>query len=173
MIRKHNGSPPGYVLETDIQLEAPRDIVFEFFADAGNLDTLTPAWLDFRIHTPSPIEMHAGTRIDYQLTLHGIPLKWQTEITVWDPPHRFVDRQIKGPYRLWIHEHTFQSQDDTTLVKDRVNYSVPGGPLVHWLFVKRDLQRIFRHRHVRLSDRFGSHLAADSAARSASAVKPD
>ncbi len=85
------------------------DEVFDFFADAGNLELLTPPWLHFEILAPSPVEMREGTLIDYKLRLHGVPIRWQSEITVWQPPFRFVDRQRRGPYRLWVHTHRFES----------------------------------------------------------------
>ena len=99
--------------------------------------------------------MRVGTFIDYKLRLHGIPVHWRTEITEWEPPHRFVDRQIRGPYRQWIHTHTFEEKDGGTLVRDRVQYSVPGGwlePLIHRLFVARNVAEIFRYRQMRIKE---------------------
>jgi ligand-binding SRPBCC domain-containing protein len=93
--------------------------------------------------------------IDYRLRLYGIPLHWQSEMCVWEPPHRFVDRQIQGPYRVWIHEHTFTELNGGTLVADTVEYAAPGGILVQKLFLARDLRRIFAYRHERLRKRFG------------------
>jgi ligand-binding SRPBCC domain-containing protein len=92
--------------------------------------------------------------LDYRLRLHGIPLRWQSEIAVWEPPDRFVDRQTKGPYSVWVHEHTFTERDGGTLVGDRVEYAVPGGRLVQKFFVAPDLQRIFRYRHRVLEEIF-------------------
>ena len=146
----------GYQLETEIQLKSSLHTVFDFFADASNLDQLTPKWLHFQIITPQPIAMREGTLIDYRLRLHGIPIHWKTKITVWEPPYRFVDEQIQGPYRRWIHEHTFSKHGDVTLVGDSVRYAVPGGPLVHWLFVKRDVERIFQFRQQTLAALYGS-----------------
>jgi ligand-binding SRPBCC domain-containing protein len=123
---------------------------FGFFADALNLERITPAWLSFRVTTPKPIDMGAGTLIEYRLRLHGVPLRWLTRIDVWDPPHRFVDRQLRGPYRRWVHEHTFAADGpDGTLMRDRVEYSLPLGPLgaiADVVLVRRDLARIFDHR---------------------------
>ena len=130
--------------------------VFSFFSEAGNLDAITPPWLSFRTITPAPIEMHVGTLIDYRLCLRGLPLRWRTEITAWDPPHRFLDEQIRGPYRMWIHEHTFEPRDGGTLVRDHVRYSVPFDFLVHRWFVRPDIERIFQYRSDRLRERFGS-----------------
>jgi ligand-binding SRPBCC domain-containing protein len=142
-------------LRTRIRLPRPRGEVFDFFADAGNLEALTPAFLGFWILTPSPIEMRPGALIDYRLRLHGIPVHWRTEITAWEPPLRFADEQRRGPYRLWVHEHTFEEVDGGTLVGDRVRYAVPGGALVNRLFVARDVRQIFTYRHRRLKEIFG------------------
>jgi ligand-binding SRPBCC domain-containing protein len=139
-------------LRTRARLPRPRPEVFAFFADAGNLQDITPLWLHFRILTPPPIEMKAGAVLDYRLRLHGIPLSWKTEITAWDPPHRFVDEQIRGPYRLWIHEHTFEEDGDGTVVSDHVRYAVPFGTLANWLLVRRDLRAIFQYREERLKE---------------------
>ena len=96
--------------------------------------------------------MRVDVLIDYRLRLHSIPVRWTTQITAWDPPMRFVDQQVSGPYRLWIHEHTFEETNHGTLVRDHVQYEVPGGPLVHRLFVRGDLKRIFDYRHEQLRD---------------------
>lgn len=120
--------------------------VFAFFADPANLARITPPWLQFSIRSPQPINMTSGALIDYAIRVRGIPMKWRSEITAWEPPHRFIDEQRVGPYRYWIHEHTFESSDGSTVVSDHVRYAVPGGELVHRLFVVRDLDRIFSHR---------------------------
>lgn len=146
-------------LESEVWLGAPRPEVFAFFSDARNLQALTPAWLDFRIASPTPIAMGAGATIDYRLRVRGVPLRWTSEITVWDPPLRFVDEQRRGPYRLWIHEHDFLDRDGRTVCRDRVTYAVPGGRLVERLAVRSDLERIFAHRHERLVERFGGRDA--------------
>jgi ligand-binding SRPBCC domain-containing protein len=140
---------------SEIWLPRPREEVFDFFADAGNLQTLTPDWLDFSVLTPAPIPMRAGAVIDYRLKLHGISIRWQSEITAWEPPRRFVDEQRRGPYRLWIHEHCFETREGGTRVIDRVRYAVPGGRLIDWLFVRRDVERIFQFRREKLLARFG------------------
>jgi ligand-binding SRPBCC domain-containing protein len=129
--------------------------VFGFFADALNLERITPAWLSFRVTTPKPIEMGPGALIEYRLRLHGVPLRWLTRIDVWEPPHRFVDRQLRGPYSRWVHEHTFAADgSDATLMRDRVEYSLPLGPLgalADAALVRRDLARIFDHRAARVA----------------------
>jgi ligand-binding SRPBCC domain-containing protein len=100
--------------------------------------------------TPTVLEMREGVLIDYALRIRGLPMRWRSEITSWDPPHLFVDTQVHGPYRRWVHEHRFTSLGEKTLVEDRVEYSVPGGKLVHRLFVRRDVERIFAYRATAL-----------------------
>ncbi|MCB1127348.1 MAG: SRPBCC family protein [Verrucomicrobiae bacterium] len=139
---------------SELRLQRSPEEVFPFFADAANLELITPPWLHFRILTPQPIALRPGALIDYRLRVHGVPVRWRTEITVWEPPHRFVDRQLRGPYRLWEHEHTFAETPEGTLCGDRVRYAVPGGAFVHWLLVKRDVARIFAHRRKVLEQRF-------------------
>lgn len=153
-----------HVLERELVLPRPRAEVFPFFADAGNLERITPAFLRFRILTPRPIELRPGALIDYELRLHGVPVRWRTEISVWEPPFRFVDRQLRGPYRRWVHEHRFEEVPGGTRCLDRVEYAVPGGPLledlVHALFVRRDVSRIFDFRAAELARRFAADLSA-------------
>jgi ligand-binding SRPBCC domain-containing protein len=144
-----------HVLERDQLIPRGRDEVFAFFADALNLEAITPAWLGFRVVTPEPIEMTAGTLIEYRLKLHGLRVNWLTQIEVWEPGRRFVDTQLRGPYRLWRHTHTFEDHPDGTRVRDSVSYEIPAGPLgelAHRLFVRRDLERIFDHRHSAVAE---------------------
>lgn len=129
--------------------------IFAFFSNASNLDAITPDWLLFRTLTPPPIEMRNGALIDYKLRLRGLPMRWRTKITMWEPPSRFVDEQIRGPYRQWIHEHTFADRDGGTLVCDRVRYAVPFELLVHRWLVRPDIERIFRHRTEKLRQCLG------------------
>ncbi|MCC7125383.1 MAG: SRPBCC family protein [Acidobacteria bacterium] len=150
----------GYQLQTRLLVARDLDTTFAFFADAGNLQRLTPSWLNFAILTPPPIAMRRGARIDYRIRVHGIPITWHTEITDWDPPHRFVDEQRRGPYWLWRHTHTFTPVDEGTLVEDTVHYRPIGGPLVHAAFVRRDLERIFTFRQRAILDVFGVEAAA-------------
>jgi ligand-binding SRPBCC domain-containing protein len=127
----------------------PRPEVFAFFSDARNLEAITPAFLRFRIATPGGIAMAAGTVIDYRLSLFGIPFGWRSLIEAWEPLERFVDVQVRGPYRSWRHLHEFSDAPGGTLVRDRVEYELPAGPLgaaAHALFVRRSLARIFDHR---------------------------
>jgi ligand-binding SRPBCC domain-containing protein len=127
------------------------ETVFAFFADAHNLERLTPPWLQFRILTPGPIVLEAGSTIDYALKLHGMPVRWRSEIICWQPPHRFIDEQRKGPYRRWVHTHTFVPMGDGTLVTDDVEFAVTGPELVTRLFVRPDLERIFDYRSRELN----------------------
>ncbi len=152
-----------FSLHRTIRVPARLAAVFPFFADPVNLDLLTPPWLRFRIVTPAPIAMAVGTLIDYRLSLHGIPIRWRTEITVFEPPYRFVDRQVRGPYREWTHEHAFEEIGGQTIIIDNVHYAVPGGRIVNRLFVKRDLQKIFDFRHQRIVERFPAPIPAPNA----------
>jgi ligand-binding SRPBCC domain-containing protein len=135
------------------------DAVFGFFADAFNLEAITPPWLRFRIVTPRPIGMGPGTLIEYRLRLHGVPIRWLTRIEIWEPGVRFVDVQVRGPYRVWHHTHAFEPHERGTLVRDTVRYALSGGPLgrlAHAAFVARDLERIFDFRHAEVARRLGA-----------------
>ncbi|MFO0812623.1 MAG: SRPBCC family protein [Gemmatales bacterium] len=148
-----------YTLRREQFIPTGIDEVFAFFADAVNLDFLTPPWLHFRIKTKLPIVMKTGTLIDYTIRWRLIPVAWRTEILDWSPPYRFVDQQIKGPYSLWHHTHTFESKAGGTLMHDIVRYRLPLGPLgtlSHALIVQRDLNAIFDYRFQRIAERFGS-----------------
>lgn len=145
------------ILERSQRLELPVEEAFAFYADARNLEAITPPWLGFRVTTPGEIELRAGTLIDYRLKLHGIPVRWRTRIEAWDPPHRFVDAQIRGPYSLWEHTHIFEPDGPgAVVIADRVLYALPLGPLgalAHAAFVRRDLERIFDYRREAVRDR--------------------
>ena len=138
-----------FLLEREQFIPRPLAEVFPFFADAANLQAITPAFLDFRFLTTLPIEMRPGTLIDYQIKLFGLPLKWRTRIEEFEPPHRFADVQVRGPYKLWHHTHEFREVEGGTLMTDRVRYQLYLGPLgwlAHVLWVRRTLARIFDHR---------------------------
>lgn len=141
-------------LEAEQFLPVRRERLFEFFSDAFQLQTLTPPWLHFSVLTPAPISISAGTLIDYRLRLRGIPIRWQSRISVWDPPVRFVDEQTRGPYRRWHHEHFFETADDGTNCRDVVDYAVFGGRLIDACLVRPDLIRIFEYRQLRLRELF-------------------
>jgi ligand-binding SRPBCC domain-containing protein len=150
----------GFRLETDLFLPRSGNQLFEFFSDAFQLETITPKWLHFAILTAPPIQIGPGTLIDYRLRLHGIPIRWRTRISVWEPSRRFVDEQTQGPYRRWHHEHLFETVECGTLCRDVVDYSVFGGRAVHAMFVRRDLLAIFEFRQRKLQELFASHDAA-------------
>lgn len=148
-----------HILQREQWVPRPIEDVFAFFSEAGNLEAITPPWLGFRILSPGPIAMRPGTRIHYQIRLHGLPLRWVTEIETWEPPHEFVDVQLKGPYRFWHHTHRFEPVDGGTLVRDAVRYTLPFGPLgrlAHAWIVKSDLKKIFDHRALRMTEVFGA-----------------
>ena len=139
-----------YTLTRTQHLPAPPEDVFPFFADARNLEAITPPLLRFEVVTPGEIEMGVGTLIQYRLRLRGVPVSWLTSIQAWDPPHRFVDQQVRGPYALWHHTHTFVPDGDGgTRMTDTVRYAIGFGPLgdlAHRLFVRRDVEAIFDFR---------------------------
>ena len=139
-----------YRFHQEIELGRPPDEIFPFFADAGNLECITPPWLHFRMVSELPIVMREGALLSYRLRVHGIPLGWTTKITAWEPPSRFVDEQLSGPFRFWVHEHTFEPTSRGTMVRDQVEYRVPGGALVNRFFVRPDIERIFAYRQEQL-----------------------
>jgi ligand-binding SRPBCC domain-containing protein len=140
---------PTHRIERSQIVELSVEDSFAFFADAYNLEALTPPWLRFRILTPRPIPMRKGTTIEYVLTTRRVPVRWRTEIIEWEPGQRFVDRQAKGPFRLWEHTHAFDERPNGTLIRDSVLYRMPYWPLgeiAHRVLVARDLERIFDYR---------------------------
>ena len=140
-----------FVLEREQVIRRDLDEVFEFFSDPRNLEALTPPWLQFRVLGASTPKVQEDTTIDYKLRLHGIPVRWRSRIRSWKPPFEFIDEQLLGPYRSWVHLHTFRPTDDGVVMRDRVDYSVLGGALVERLFVRRDLERIFDYRRDSLA----------------------
>ena len=135
-------------------VDAPPDAVFAFFADPFNLEAITPPLLRFAVVTPAPVAMGVGAFIQYRLRLHGVPLRWDTLIQAWEPPRRFVDVQVRGPYRLWHHTHELTALDDgRTLMRDTVRYDLGFGvlgALAHRVIVRRDLEAIFAYRAERV-----------------------
>ena len=147
-----------HTLRREQWIPRPIQDVFPFFADAYNLEQITPPWLNFRLLTPGPIEMGPGTLIDYRLRLHGLPLRWTSRIELWDEERRFVDEQVRGPYRLWRHLHEFVPVGASTCVRDRVQYALPLGWLGDLLglpIVRRDLARIFDYRRTAVTRLLG------------------
>jgi ligand-binding SRPBCC domain-containing protein len=153
-IESHPGG--AFRLRTEVAVAGEIEDVFEFFSDARNLESITPPWLRLRVLTPRPIDMSVGTRIRYRFRVRGIPARWHSEITAWEPPLRFVDEQRCGPFRYWLHEHTFLAREGKTIARDDVCYRVPGGRLLHGLFVRKDLERLFSYRHAQLIRIFAS-----------------
>ena len=146
-------------VHTSLWLRRPLSEVFPFFADARNLERITPPWLQFQVLASGAIEMREGVTIDYRLRLRGIPIRWTSRIAAWEPPYRFVDAQDRGPYRTWHHEHRFREDNGVTVAEDEVAYTVPGGSLVNRFFVAPDLRRVFAYRCTRLREIF--HSPAD------------
>lgn len=148
-----------YTLERTLVVPRSRDEVFPFFADAANLERLTPPFLGFTILTPLPIDMRAGALIDYRIKLNGIPMRWRTLIESYDPPNSFVDTQVKGPYARWHHTHTFRDVPGGIEIGDVVRYELPLGPLgrlAHAVMVKRQLATIFDYRTRVMMELFGT-----------------
>jgi len=146
-----------HVLERSQWVPAPLDEAFAFFADAANLQEITPPWLHFRILTALPVEMAEGALIAYRLRLHGMPIHWRTRIARWEPGVEFVDEQVAGPYARWVHRHTFRSERGGTRLGDRVEYALPYDPWsrpAHPLYVRPLVERIFDHRGLVIARRF-------------------
>lgn len=146
--------PTASVLEQTTFIPKPLEDVFDFFSQAENLEALTPPSVRFKILTPTPIEMNVGARIDYRIHIHGIPVTWKTEIIEWEPLKQFVDVQLKGPYRLWHHRHSFETVDGGTSMVDTVHYMSPLHRLLDPLFIRRDVTKIFEHRTQKLDELF-------------------
>lgn len=137
-----------FIFQTSETVKRPIGEVFDFFSNAENLERITPPELNFRIITPTPIEIRQGTIIEYRLSLHGFPMTWRSEITLWEPPYRFADTQLSGPYKQWIHVHTFAETNEGTLMTDEVRYRLPFEPLgdIAQFLIDRQLKHIFDHR---------------------------
>ena len=135
-------------------LPRPREDVFTFFSDARNLGLITPPWLQFAITSTHEPSMREGLLIDYRIRLQGLPMSWQSEISAWEPPYRFVDEQRRGPYHTWIHEHLFEEVDEGTVVRDVVLYRPRGGEIIHRCFVRPSIEKIFAFRTRVLGEMF-------------------
>jgi ligand-binding SRPBCC domain-containing protein len=147
-----------YTLHREQWISRRIDEAFAFFADARNLEEITPSWLGFKIVSMNTDSIEEGTTILYRLRLHGMPLHWRTDICEWNPPHCFVDEQTKGPYKRWRHTHRFEAHGSRTKMIDEVQYSLPFGVLgriVHAVKVRKDLSRIFDYRRRQMDALFG------------------
>jgi ligand-binding SRPBCC domain-containing protein len=148
---KHTAA--GYQLSQAQWLPGPPDEVFKFFENPFNLEKITPKRLHFEVKNHEPEKIQEGTTIEYKLTLHGIPIEWISEISDYSPPRYFTDRQVKGPYKKWVHTHTFDEVRGGSLIGDQVYYEMPLGPIgrmAHWYFVENDLKDIFQYRRRKL-----------------------
>jgi ligand-binding SRPBCC domain-containing protein len=149
-----------YTLRREQVLDVGAEAAFAFFADAANLEAITPPLLRFELVTPPPIEVGVGTFLQYRLRLHRVPVRWDTLIQAWEPPHRFVDVQVRGPYRLWHHTHEVEALDgERSVMRDTVRYAIGFGPLgaaAHRLVVRRDLEAIFDYRAATVPDLLAS-----------------
>ena len=148
-----------YTLRREQLVPRPLEEVFGFFSDARNLQKITPPWLNFQILTAEPIDIQPGTLLDYRLKWHGLGIRWRTRIVTWNPPHAFTDEQIRGPYHLWHHTHTFTAEAGGTRMVDVVNYQLPLGILgaiAHRLAVRRDLECVFDYRRQAIACLFSS-----------------
>ena len=146
-----------HVLKRELVVDLPRAEVFEFFSDAAHLEKITPADLSFHITTPQPIEMREGALIEYRLRLNGLPMRWRTLISKWDPPNEFVDEQLSGPYKQWIHRHTFtELEPNKTLIEDEVRYRLPFEPFgdIAQFLVENQLSKIFEYRQKVVAEHF-------------------
>lgn len=146
-----------HTLTKEAVINRPLKEVFDFFSKAENLNEITPPDMQFQILTPLPINIQKGTLIDYKIKVNGIPFRWKTVISTWEPPYRFVDEQLKGPYNTWIHEHTFEERDGKTHMKDVVKFKSPGWilePLINVLFIEKKVKGIFEYREKMLNEFF-------------------
>jgi len=146
-----------HIFKQEMTIDKPIEEVFSFFSNAENLNKLTPPILDFKILTPLPIAMKRGALIDYKIKLNGIVFKWKTKITAWEPNKRFEDTQLKGPYKVWIHEHLFEVVNGKVKMTDTVTYEAPGGflePLINKFYISKKVAEIFEFRTKMLEEFF-------------------
>ena len=146
-----------YKLFREQVVPRPLKQVFDFFSRAENLEQITPPWLSFKVLRVHPEPVQRGTLIDYRLKLRGLPLRWTSKIILWEPPHQFTDVQVRGPYKLWHHTHSFAEEGAGTRITDEVLYQLPFGPigkLAHWATVRRDVERIFAYREEKVRSLF-------------------
>ncbi len=152
-----------HVLTSSLTLPLPCEQVFAFFSDPANLGRITPPGMQFRMLTSEPVEMKAGTTIDYRIRVFAVPMRWRSLIEGWDPPHEFVDVQLAGPYKSWVHTHRFIEQGGGTVVEDLVEYELPFGPLGRLVqrSVARQLEQIFAFRRTAIEENLLRPVGAD------------
>lgn len=157
-IRHHRLGGGNRILEAETLVPRRLDDVFPFFAEAGNLQRITPPELSFHIETPLPVKMDTGVLLDYRLRLAGVPFRWRSRISLWDPPFRFLDEQLTGPYAEWVHLHTFERVPEGTRVRDRVRYRLPLHPasVLATPLITRQLHRIFSFRERAIQEILGA-----------------
>jgi ligand-binding SRPBCC domain-containing protein len=146
-----------YILESRVWLARTRAEVFAFFADSSHLLLITPPAFRLRL-VGGPPALSTGAVLDMRLQWLGVPIRWRAFIREWDPPYRFVDVQVRGPYARWEHRHRFLEEGDGTWVEDRVTYRLPFGPLgraAHALIVRRQIAALWRYRTRRLGELVG------------------
>jgi ligand-binding SRPBCC domain-containing protein len=159
-----NSSGGGYVLERNQRIPGSLESVFPFFEDPRNLAEITPPWLRFEVVSSTDERIAEGTRIRYRIWWLGVPLRWESVISRYEPPLVFADEMTAGPYRRWIHTHTFTEVPGGVEIQDRVEYDMPAGPLgaiVHGIMVRRQLEGIFNYRAKRVEEIFGGLAQAD------------
>lgn len=151
------------VLERTQTIHAPLDRAWTFFSEPANLARITPSWLRFRIHGEAPAQIAAGARLEYRIRWLVFRLRWVTRITRFDPPREFQDVQERGPYRTWVHTHTFEPDAGGGVrMRDRVDYALPFGPLGRLAngLVRRQLGEVFDYRCRAIENIFGAPGAA-------------
>ena len=147
-----------YQLTCQMLVSKPLAAVYEVFENPYNLKKITPPWLSFSVSSKDKVVMRQGAEIDYRFRWFVLPMRWRTLITAYNPPHDFVDEQMRGPYLMWRHRHTFEATSEGTLVKDTVDYVLPFGLLgaiAHWIMVEAQLIMIFRFRQKALNELWG------------------
>lgn len=152
--RGHDG---GHVFQSYQWFPRSKKEIFDFFSKAENLETITPPWLNFKIIKKSHNEIQEGMLIDYSLKIKGVPARWRTRISNWSPPHQFMDSQLRGPYSLWDHTHSFDEIGEGTLMSDEVVYRAPFGPIGHIMneiLIRKDIETIFNYRTKRMAEYF-------------------
>lgn len=167
-----------YELTDRFEVPASIDDTWKFFSTADNLPRITPPWLKFTVTTPGPIEIKLDSILDYTIAWKGLPMRWRTRIIDFSPPRQFIDLQIRGPYALWHHQHTFDPKPDGgggsgggVICSDRVIYKIPVGPIgrvMHAVLVRNQLLDIFRYRRKVIGESLGGcrPLQADVQIRS-------